>query len=161
MTDSRELPPILTSLASAASSRPFNSDPTRLLILGHKADLLRSDKALETARERAKSILTREMERLKTARGAGGVGGRIQGMSKVQTRQGFWARLFGSSKAEAEAEDGEDEGLIWGGQGPWSWDDIEGVEVVWGASGLGETKPIGEEGAEGDLGEVKDFLWEL
>lgn len=147
-------------MASASSKRLFNAPPVKLLVLAHKADLLKSEKAKDTARERVQSILTREMERLKTARGAGGVGGRILGMSRVQTRQGFWARLFGSNQAETEGEEAEDEALIWGGQGPWSWDDIEGVEVVWGASGIGGATAIGA-GGDGDLDEVNDFLWDL
>ena len=86
------------------------------------------------------------MERLKDARGGGRVGGRIEGMSKVAgtVGGGFFDRLFGRSqsvstgegKAEDEGED-EDESLVWGGKGPFSWGEVEGIEIEWGVSGLG------------------------
>jgi signal recognition particle receptor subunit beta len=105
------------------------------------------------------------MDRLKSARGA--VGGKIEGMGHVSGGGGgWWARLFGGSGASAEAAEGqeaeEDEGLVWGGQGGWRWEDIEGVEVEWAASALGSIKDIKAEGVAGEgLDELKEFLWNL
>ena len=111
------------------------------------------------------------MDRLKTARGAGGVGGRIEGMGRVAGSSGgsWFARLFGVSRARSEENEGEgegdgDEGLIWGGKGPFRWEDVEGVEVEWGVSGLGMVstgKPaVGDgDGEQGDgLSELEAFL---
>lgn len=83
------------------------------------------------------------MDRLKSAR-VNSSGGRIEGMSKVATSGGGWfSRLFGGSArgggsvAEGEGEGDEDESLIWGTKGPFRWEDIEGVDIEWGCSGLG------------------------
>jgi hypothetical protein len=89
----RELPAVLTRLA--ASSLSSSSAPIpRLLILAHKSDLLSrsatneksststlDEKTKTTAIERTKLILTREMDRLKSARGT--TSGRIEGISQV------------------------------------------------------------------------------
>ena len=83
------------------------------------------------------------MDRLKSARGHGGVGGRIEGMGKVAgTRRAGWlSQLFGGGQdanAGDEVREGEeDEGSIWGGKGEFRWEDVEGVDIDWGVSGLG------------------------
>lgn len=175
----RELPPLLTQLAGSASRRGLSAPPPRLLILANKTDLLArstagetpsppelSQQARSTALERVKSILTREMDRLKSARGAGGVGGRIEGMSRVSSSGGgFWARLFGSGASkEPEATTEDDEALVWGGAGAFRWEDVEGVEVSWGVSGVGAastttTEATSERG--NGLDELTYFLWDL
>ncbi|WVW83319.1 hypothetical protein I302_105338 [Kwoniella bestiolae CBS 10118] len=165
-----DLPPILTTLSNLSLT---HSEPIKFLILAHKSDLLtRStgeipESSLFTARDRVKSILTREMDRLKATRTKSGAGGKIESMGKVAgtSSSGFFARLFGagSGGVGVEGEDeGEDESLIWGGKGGFSWDDVEGVEVSFGASGLG---PVGlkeetEAGGNG-LDEVRNFIWEV
>lgn len=131
---------------------------------------------VQTATERLRSVLTREMDRLKGARGA--AGGRIEGMGRVAGGGGgWWARLFvwgsgGGAGAEAgadEQEQDEDETLLWGGKGPFRWEEVEGLEIEWGASGLGMVSVVKagkegiatEEAEEGDgLDAVKRFLWE-
>jgi signal recognition particle receptor subunit beta len=150
-------------MAGTASRRGLSAPPVRLLLCAHKSDqLTRSADDLtpqtkQTAHERIRSILTREMDRLKLARGAG-VGGRIEGMGKVQGGStSWWARLFGAAAPEAEAED--DEAAVWGGAGPFRWEDVEGVQVEWAASALG---PVGEERERGNgLDELTDFMWGL
>jgi signal recognition particle receptor subunit beta len=157
-------------MAGTASRRGFNATPLRLLILAHKADQLSRDASAlsppdlapqtrQTAEERVRSVLTREMDRLKSARWASG--GRIEGMGRVATQRGWWARLFGS--AEPVAENTEDEeALVWGGPGAWNWDDVEGVDVEWGVTGLGGAKPLTDELEEGDgLQDLTDFFWDL
>ena len=66
----------------------------------------------------------------------------------------------------AEVED--DETLIWGGRGPFSWEDVEGLEIEWAASGLGmvrvgkETSKVSNEMEVGNgLDELKRFLWDV
>jgi signal recognition particle receptor subunit beta len=110
------------------------------------------------------------MDRLKSARAS--TSGRIEGMSKVaSSSSSWWKRLFGGSTAPIGDEDeGDDEGLIWGGQGPFKWEDIDGVEVEWGCSALGMVK-VGKDAMssgkdtaveEGDgLDDVKKFLSEI
>ena len=104
------------------------------------------------------------MDRLKSARAAG-VGGRIEGMSKVTSSSGGWfGKLFSSSATQVEGEVEEDEGLVWGGKGPFKWEDVDGVEVDWGCSALGMVSVVKEakEVQEGNgLDEVRSFLWEL
>lgn len=169
--DSRQLPPLLTSMAGVASRRGPTSSPLRLLILAHKADLLSSTtdalsppdlapQTRHTASERVRSVLTREMDRLKAARSASA--GRIEGMGRVATRRGWFSRLFGSA-AEPVAENTEDEeALVWGGAGAWNWDDVEGVEVEWGVSALGKPQALTAETEEGDgLVDVSDFFMDL
>ena len=62
-----------------------------------------------------------------------------------------------------EGED--DETLIWGGRGPFKWEDVEGLEIEWGASGLGavntgKTSAV-EASEQGDgLNDLKRFLWD-
>ncbi len=110
------------------------------------------------------------MDRLKSARGGGGVGGRIEGMGKVAgTGGGGWfSKMFGGGRyvviSDANGDDHEDEGLTWGGKGPFRWEDVEGVDVEWGVSGLGMVN-VGKEvvqvkgGEKGDgLNELKAFL---
>lgn len=166
-------------MASQALASPY-ATPPKLLLLAHKTDLLIRPapppypsppnippQTLQTATDRLRTILTREMDRLKSSRGA--AGGRIEGMSKVAgSSSGLWTRLFGAPAiAEADGETEDDESLVWGGKGPFRWEDVEGVEVVWGASALGMVK-IGkeaggaQEGEQGDgLDDLKRFLWEL
>ncbi|BEJ12858.1 hypothetical protein CspHIS471_0300320 [Cutaneotrichosporon sp. HIS471] len=165
-----QLPPLLTAMAGTASRRGFNTSPLRLLILAHKADALsREDTALsppdlapqtrQTAEERVRSVLTREMDRLKSARSASG--GRIEGMGRVATQRGWWARLFGAPEPVAENTEDE-EALVWGGPGAWNWDDVEGVDVEWGVTAVGGAKPLTEECEEGDgLQDLTDFFWDL
>ncbi|ORY25713.1 signal recognition particle receptor beta subunit-domain-containing protein [Naematelia encephala] len=179
-----QLPPILTTLSNLSLR---TSQPLKLLILANKTDLLIRptppsspsppnipSPTLSTAHERLKSILTREMDRLKAARGAGGVGGRIEGIGKVAGTGsgGFWTRLFGGSASSGSAAvegegDVEDEALIWGGKGAWRWEDVEGVEVEWAASGLGmvsvgKEKDKVEDDEEGDgLDELKRFIFTI
>jgi signal recognition particle receptor subunit beta len=108
------------------------------------------------------------MDRLKSARSSSG--GRIEGISSVSGGGGsWWSRLFGSQNAgvasEGEAEV-EDENLIWGGKGEFRWEDIEGVEVQWGCSGLGmvDLKSRVERGDvdSGDgLKDIREFLWAI
>ena len=174
---SRDLPPVLTALATI-SSRSLKQG--KVMILAHKADLLvRSPpsssscppdipaSSRSTAKERLKSILTREMDRLKSSRG--GSGGRIEGISKVASSGGSWfSRLFsrGITVVVEDDEDSVDEGLIWGEKGSFRWEDIGGVDIAWGVSGLGVVN-IGRDGTlrdlpEGDgLDEVKEFMISL
>lgn len=168
----RELPPLLTQMAGVFNRRLSGPTP-QLLILGNKADLLASDSTSSkspaeissstrnTAEERLRSILTREMDRLKAARG--GSGGRIEGMSKVQTSRGFWGRLFGAARAgEIEAEGEDDEAMVWGGPGQFRWEDVEGVDISWGVSGVGPANALTANPERGNgLAELEDFLWDL
>lgn len=154
-------------------NRRLNGPTPQLLILGHKTDLLSGDStdskspadlsssARATAAERLRSILTREMDRLKAARG--GSGGRIEGMGKVQTSRGFWGRLFGAARAgEIEAEGEDDEAMVWGGPGQFRWEDVEGVDVAWAVSGLGRANALTANPERGNgLEELEDFLWDL
>jgi len=105
------------------------------------------------------------MDRLKAARGS--TGGKIEGMGKVAgtSSGGFFGKLFGGAPAEEGGEGEEDETLIWGGRGPFKWEDVEGVDIEWAASGLGMVKmgkeAFGKEVEEGDgLNDLKRFLWE-
>ena len=56
--------------------------------------------------------------------------------------------------------------LVWGGKGPFRWEDVDGVEVQWGCTALGgvRTKDWGlekqQEGGDG-LDELREFIWEL
>lgn len=139
-----------------------------MLLLAAKTDLLSRPaptgltpdilpQTRQTAVDRLKSVLTREMDRLKQARAA--TGGRIEGIGRVQSSGGsFWKRLFGGGAVGAadEADAEEDEGLVWGGKGPFRWEDIEGVEIEWAASALGPSKATGEEGT--GLDEVREWL---
>lgn len=167
------------------------SAPTpRLLLLAHKTDLLirptppshpsPPDIPAQTrtvATERLRSILTREMDRLKSAR-ANSSGGRIEGMGKVATSGGGWfSRLFGGNgnaavaATEGEGEGEEDDSLMWGAKGPFKWEEIDGVEITWGCSGLGmvdvgttagSQKDVEGDVVEGDgLSEVRSFLLDL
>lgn len=177
----RDLPPLLTTLANL--TRHSFAVPPKVLILAHKTDLLirptppaspfppnLPSTIRSTARERLKSILTREMDRLKSARGGGGVGGRIEGMGKVagSGEKNWLSKMFGGVQSVATTEtdgDGEDdEVLIWGGKGPFRWEDIEGVEVEWAVSALGMVN-VSQDVAgakkpeKGDgLDELKSFL---
>ncbi|WWC69623.1 uncharacterized protein I206_103566 [Kwoniella pini CBS 10737] len=172
-----ELPPILIALSNISVAQNL-IEPLKLQILAHKTDLLaRStspslksppdipESSISTARDRVKSILTREMDRMKSARG--GSGGKIESMGKVSggASAGFFARLFGSGGGAVEGEEGEgeDESLIWGGKGQFDWNDIEGLEISFGASGLGsvsEGKEKGEREVGNGLDEVKSFIWD-
>ncbi|ODN89184.1 signal recognition particle receptor subunit beta [Cryptococcus wingfieldii CBS 7118] len=170
-----QLPPILASLASLSTHLPPSAPPPKLLILAHKSDLLIRpapttslsppdipETSLKTGTDRLKSILTREMDRLKSTRAS--TGGRIEGMSKVAgSSTGFFARIFGSGGggggAEGEGEE-DDESLVWGGKGPFRWEDVEGVEVEWAASGLGVRKE-GDVSEGNGLDELKAFLWDI
>ncbi|OCF35259.1 signal recognition particle receptor subunit beta [Kwoniella heveanensis CBS 569] len=181
-----ELPPVLSALSNLAVRLPPSSPPPKLLILAHKADLLARpapstthsppeipETTLATATERLKSILTREMDRLKSSRESSG--GKIEGMSRVSgsSSSGFFGRLFGFGSGSGAAiggsggdddEDDVDEGLVWGGKGPFTWEDVEGVEIEWAASGLGvpASGKNGEATEEGNgLDEVKRFVWEV
>ncbi|WWC61303.1 uncharacterized protein I303_103884 [Kwoniella dejecticola CBS 10117] len=177
-----ELPPIFIALSNLSISQNL-IEPLKLQILAHKTDLLTrstssnppnaksppdiAETSLSAARDRVKSILTREMDRLKAARG--GSGGKIESMGKVtggSSSSGFFARLFGGAGAglaEGEEGEGEDESLIWGGKGPFDWNDVEGLEVSFGATGLGavgagKDKAGSEEG--NGLDEIKQFIWD-
>ena len=170
----RQLPPILSALANLANQ---TGRTPRLLILAHKTDLLVRPtppsttsppnipaQTRQVAVERLKSILSREMDRLKAARAAG-VGGRIEGMSRVSSGgRGWFGKLFASAEVEGEVE--EDEGLVWGGKGPFKWEDVDGVEIEWASSALGMVN-MGSAGAlrEGEQGngldELRNFLWDL
>jgi signal recognition particle receptor subunit beta len=173
---SRQLPPILSALAHLANQ---TGRTPRLLILAHKTDLLIRPtppsttsppdipaQTRQVAVERLKSILTREMDRLKAARAAG-VGGRIEGMSKVSSGgRGWFGRLLASAEVEGEVE--EDEGLVWGGKGPFRWEDIDGVEIEWASSALGMVNMANgasgalKEGEQGNgLDKLRNFLWDL
>ncbi|WWD01599.1 hypothetical protein V866_008544 [Kwoniella sp. B9012] len=166
-----DLAPILVTLSNLNITT--QSEPTKLLILAHKTDLLtRSssgeipESSLTTARERVKSILTREMDRLKATRTKSGAGGKIESMGKVAgtSSSGFFVRLFGNASTGVglEGEDeGEDESLIWGGKGGFSWDDVEGVQITFGASGLGPVAAMKGEKEGNGLDEVKSFIWEV
>lgn len=163
----------MTSLASLSLRR---ATPLKLFILAHKSDLIIRPTPTSacptipvatrlTAIDRVRSILTREMDRLKAARGA--VGGRIEGMSRVATSGGgsWWSRLFGGSSSAAaptagdDAEAEEDEALVWGGKGGFRWEDVEGVEIEWGASALGSLKDVAGSSGEGEgLSELKEWV---
>ena len=106
------------------------------------------------------------MDRLKSSRGA--IGGRIEGMGRVDglSRGGWWSRLMGGGTTTAEGTEEEDEVVLWGGVGSFKWEDIEGVEVEWGCSGLGMVK-VGKDATrvdkieQGDgLDDVKRFIWD-
>ncbi|WRT66952.1 uncharacterized protein IL334_003917 [Kwoniella shivajii] len=175
-----ELPPILIALSNL-STASSSYEPIKFLILAHKSDLLvrpsppttRSppdipEASLTTARERVKSILTRELDRLKSSRG--GSGGKIEGMGKVAgtSNAGFFSKILGfgggSVDVGGQGDEGEDESLIWGGKGPFKWEDVEGVEIEWGASGLGVVSngPNDQEKGEGNgLDELRRFIWEV
>ncbi|KIR69809.1 signal recognition particle receptor subunit beta [Cryptococcus deuterogattii CA1014] len=170
-----QLPPILTALSNISARLPPSAPPPKLLLLAHKADLLARptpssshcppeipSSTLTASTDRLKSILTREMDRLKSTRG--GTGGKIEGIGKVAgTSGGFFSNLFGGRAGDAGGEDegDEDESLIWGGKGPFKWEDVEGVEVEWGASGLGATKGKTEAENGNGLDELKVFLWDI
>lgn len=164
----RELPPILTTLCAGSLA---SNEPAKLLILGSKTDLLTrppptgpspsiTSQSRQTAVDRLKSVLTREMDRLKQSRAS--TGGRIEGIGRVQSSggtglAGLWKRLFAGGVVVADdGEVEEDEGLVWGGKGTFRWEDIEGVEVEWGVSSLGGVKASGEEGD--GLREVEEWL---
>jgi signal recognition particle receptor subunit beta len=114
------------------------------------------------------------MDRLKSARVSSG--GRIEGISRVATTS-LWSRLFGGGVVvpEEDTETEVDETLIWGSEkGSFRWEEVEGVDVQWGASGLGmvsvgrpgreaEVMPTVSESVDGGNGldEVKRFLWDL
>lgn len=168
LTLDRELPPILTTLCTTSLSA---KEPAKLLILGSKTDLLTrppptgpsptiTSQSRQTAIDRLKSVLTREMDRLKQSRAS--TGGRIEGIGRVQSSggtglAGWWKRLFGGGAVIADdGEVEEDESLVWGGKGSFKWEDVEGVEVEWGVSALGGVKASGEVG-EG-LREVEEWL---
>lgn len=110
------------------------------------------------------------MDRLKSARG--GSGGKIEGMGKVSgsSSGGWFSRLFGAGSSgvgvsEGEGEGEEDESLVWGGKGAFRWEDVEGIEIEWAASGLGAVKGGEKEKVDVDEGngldEVRRFLWEV
>jgi signal recognition particle receptor subunit beta len=173
---SRELPNILTRLASTSLTSSHLPAP-KLLILAHKADLLLrtisnpnpkptplDDKTKKMALERAKTVITREMERLKSARGT--TGGKIEGIDAVpsSSSSGLLSRFFGTSSSSGEkptviSEQGMEEAelMLWGQSGRFSWDEIEGVDVDWAVSGLGNASDAVEDGLE----ELKDWLSEL
>ncbi|WVO21830.1 uncharacterized protein IAS62_003144 [Cryptococcus decagattii] len=170
-----QLPPILAALSNISARLPPSAPPPKLLLLAHKADLLARPtpssshcppeiptSTLTASTDRLKSILTREMDRLKSTRGE--TGGKIEGIGKVAgTSGGFFSNLFGGRAGDAGGEDegDEDESLIWGGKGPFKWEDVEGVEVEWGASGLGATKGKTEAENGNGLDELKAFLWDI
>lgn len=127
--DGRSLAPVLAALANTTSDR-------QLLILAHKSDLARGN---TQAIERVRTILSREMDALKAARGQGGASSRIESISKVQTKR----RWFSFASAAEEDTQEFDEGLVWGGNGGFKWTDVEGVQIEWAASTL-----KGEEGLQ-------------
>ena len=177
----RELPAVLIRLA--ASSLSSSSAPIpRLLILAHKTDLLArtsgsgtsptavDDKAKTTAIERAKLILTREMDRLKSARGT--TSGRIEGIDAVpltSTSSSFFGlgRFFRSGRAGSKptvlSEEGMDEAelMVWGQNGRFKWEEIEGVDVQWAASGMAVQAPGKTEGKQDGLEDVRNWLSDL
>jgi signal recognition particle receptor subunit beta len=152
------------------------------LILAHKSDLLSrsatnekstttsalDEKTKTTAIERTKLILTREMDRLKSARGT--TSGRIEGISQVplaSTPSSFFGiRLnlnpfsrrgaAGSSKPTVVSEEGMDEAESQTGR--FSWDEVEGVDVQWAASGM--TSAAASAGNDG-LEDVRRWLADL
>ncbi|WWC85295.1 uncharacterized protein L201_000157 [Kwoniella dendrophila CBS 6074] len=176
-----EIPPILTALSNlSVTTQTF--EPIKVLFLAHKTDLLvrptpsndqsppdLPETSLATAKDRVKSILTREMDKLKSSRG--GSGGKIEGMSRVSgsSSGSFFSRLFGSGSANTSVGLGEgdeeiDENLIWGGKGSFDWNDVEGVEISFGASGLGipSNDNSQKEKEQGNgLDEIKNFIWEV
>ncbi|WWD15760.1 hypothetical protein CI109_100182 [Kwoniella shandongensis] len=178
-----QLPPVLTALTNLSLRLPPSAPQPKLLLLAHKTDLLVRPSppttqsppeipstTLVTSTDRLKSLLTREMDRLKSARG--GSGGKIEGMGKVagSTSGSWFSRLFGGgssggvSVSEGEGEGEEDEALVWGGKGAFRWEDVEGIDIEWAASGLGAVRGEKEKGdvEEGNgLDEVRRFLWEL
>ena len=75
-------------------------------------------------------------------------------MSKVAGTSRGWFSSSNSGESEVE-----DEAIVWGGRGPWKWEN-SGVEVHWGCSALGMVHK-GDVAEEGDgLTEVKEFLWD-
>ena len=84
---------------------------------------------------------------------------------------GLVGKIFGGGAggvAEDSVEGEEDETLIWGGRGPFKWEDVEGVEIEWAASGLGAVQAgrkvestVTEETEAGDgLDDLKRFILE-
>ena len=65
-----------------------------------------------------------------------------------------------------EDEEGEEEGLIWGGRGSFRWEDVEGVEVLWASSALGvaktgKEKEVAKDATDGDgLDDLKRLLFD-
>ena len=189
----RQLPPILIQLAASSLSNPTHPIP-RLLILAHKTDLLSRSptplspeetlKLKSTAVERTKLILTREMDKLKSSRGTSS--GRIESIERVPTSSsstsGILTRIFPflfsspTSSAGAAGQDDDDststeeaEMMVWGREGRFEWDHVEGVEVMWGASSVrpavgGDVKPgmkgVEEEERDG-LEDVREWLRDL
>lgn len=107
------------------------------------------------------------MDRLKSARQA--TSGRIEGIGAVpltSTTSSFFGlgRFFSRSKSSSGAGALSDEGLaeaqamIWGQNGKFSWDEVEGVDVQWSASG--NTPGDGEKGQDG-LKDVREWLSRL
>ncbi|WVO16972.1 hypothetical protein L204_104658 [Cryptococcus depauperatus] len=167
---------ILVALVNVSARLPPSSTAPQLLLLAHKTDLLVRpnppsthcppdipESASKLSIERLKSILAREMDRLKTTQGVSG--GKVEGIDAVAaSSSGFFSRLFSSSAASQQDEE-DDETLVWGGKGPFRWEDVEGVEIEWAASGLGAYKSEQNERErveEGNgLDSLKEFLWKI
>lgn len=108
------------------------------------------------------------MDRLKSTRGS--AGGKIENLGRVAGRSSgnFFTRLFGRKPVIDDSADiEEDETLIWGGRGPFKWEDVEGVDIEWAASGLGMVrvgknahKPTSEVEQGDGLDDLKRFLWD-
>lgn len=118
-------------------------------------------------------IVTREMERLKASRGS--TSGRIESISSIASAGSAPSllNLFGllsfnkrqSSGPVVLSEEGleEAESMIWGQVGKFKWEEVDGVEVEWGVSGLAELQ-VGQKGvgsAKAEVGEGDDGLNEV
>lgn len=187
----RELPSILTQLASNSLTSSLAPLP-HLLILAHKADQLArgisapsattnsSNEALDPkirtlAIERLKTVLTREMDRLKSARGS--TSGRIEGISSIpSSTSSTWnpfKLLFGNKAVPKQlvlSEEGieEAEAMIWGQPGRFKWEEVEGVTIDWAVSGLPEMQASNKIGVQDSkrnendgLSEVRDWLQDV
>lgn len=123
------------------------------------------------ALERLKLVLTREMDRLKSARST--VGGKIEGMDAVPSGSsssfvssileffgyGHSPRMQVPSMLGNQTEE-EAQMMIWGQHGRFKWEEIEGVDIEWAVSGMGADEA--EEAAEEEsISRNKDGLKEV
>lgn len=183
----------MIGLAAKAIHYDADDDLPRLLILSHKSDTLggRSsstttttsstaaaavidDKTASLSLDRTRSVLTKELTKLKSARST--LGGKIEGMSAVPMSAdggssgmgGLFGKLFGRQQLASTTSDDQDSGdgtsssvhdleaaeaMIWGSGGRqenFDWAQLDGVQVEWAASALPGLKATVGPQATGD-----------